>query len=263
MRLLLPAAGFAAGLAATLAMPTPDAAAQDKAPARLYEMRVYYAPPGKLDALHARFRDHTVRLFAKHGMTNVGYFVPEGENKENKLVYFMSYPDKAARDASFKAFVADPEWKAAAAASEKDGKIVSKVESVFLAATDYSPVPAVEKKGGRVFELRTYTTTKGNLPGLDARFRDHTMKLFAKHGMTNVVYWHRAPGQPDADRNLTYLLAHPSKAAGLKAFDAFRVDPDWLAARKASEDKAGGSLTEAKGGVVSEYLVPTDYSPLK
>ncbi|HEX4613630.1 MAG TPA: NIPSNAP family protein [Urbifossiella sp.] len=259
MRVLLPAVGFAAALAMTMS-PAP---ADEKSPGRLYEMRVYYAPPGKLDALNARFRDHTVKLFEKHGMTNIGYFVPEGENKENKLVYFLSFPDKAARDASFKAFVADPAWKAAATASEKDGKIVDKVQSVFLAATDYSPAPKAEAKGGRVFELRTYTTTKGNLPGLDARFRDHTMKLFAKHGMTNVVYWHRAPGQPDADRNLTYLLAHPSKAAGLKAFDTFRVDPDWLAARKASEDKAGGSLTEAKDGVVSEYLVPTDYSPLK
>jgi len=259
MRLLAPLAG----LAAALAMPTAPAPAQEKPTARLYEMRTYYAPPGKLDALHARFRDHTVKLFAKHGMTNVGYFVPEGENKDNKLVYFLSFPDKEARAASFKAFGADPAWKAAAAASEKDGKILTKIESVFLTTTDYSPAPKVETTGGRVFELRTYTTTKGNLPGLDARFRDHTMKLFEKHGMTNVVYWHRAAGQPDADRNLTYLLAHPSKAAGLKAFDAFRLDPVWLAARKASEDKAGGSLTEATGGVLSEYLVPTDYSPLK
>ncbi len=260
MRALLPAAGLAAALAMTTTAPAQDI---KPAAAKLYEMRVYYAQPGKLDALNARFRDHTMKLFAKHGMTNVGYFVPEGENKENKLVYFMAYPDKTARDASFKAFGADPEWKAAAAASERDGKLLVKIDSVFLTPTDYSPVPAIEKKGGRVFELRTYTTTKGNLPGLDARFRDHTIKLFTKHGMTNVAYWHRAAGQPDAERNLTYLLAHPSRAAGLKAFDTFRLDPDWLAARKASEDKAGGSLTEAKGGVVSEYLVPTDYSPLR
>ena len=259
MRLLAPLVG----VAAALAMPTADTTAQDKKAVPLYEMRTYYAPPGKLDALHARFRDHTVKLFARHGMTNVGYFVPEGENKANKLVYFLSHKDRAARDASFKAFGADPEWKAAYAASEKDGKILDKLEYVFLTPTDYSPVPTIEAKGGRVFELRTYTTTKGNLPGLDARFRDHTMKLFEKHGMTNVVYWHRATGQADAERNLTYLLAHPSKAAGLKAFDAFRMDPDWLAARKASEDKAGGSLTEATNGVLSEYLVPTDYSPLK
>jgi hypothetical protein len=226
-------------------------------------MRVYYAAEGKLEALHARFRDHTVALFAKHGMTNVGYFVPEGENKDNKLVYFLAFPDKAARDASFKAFGADPAWKAAAAASEKDGKILSKIESVFLTPTDYSPVPVIETKGGRVFELRTYTTTKGNLPGLDARFRDHTMKLFARHGMNNLVYWNVAPGNPQAETLLIYLLTHATEDKAKASFAAFRQDPEWLAARKASEEKAGGSLTEAKDGVVSEFLVPTDYSPLK
>ena len=91
---------------------------------RVYELRVYYAAPGKLDALNARFRDHTVKLFEKHGLTNVGYFVPVGENKDNKLVYWISAPSKDARDKSFKEFAADPDWKKAAAESEKDGKLV-------------------------------------------------------------------------------------------------------------------------------------------
>src|SRR5262245_51620849 len=112
---------------------------------RVYEMRVYYAAPGKLDALNARFRDHTTKLFEKHGLTNVGYFVPVGENKDNKLVYFISAPSKEARDKSFKTFGADPDWKKAAAESEKDGRLVTKVESTFLTATDYSPALKVEK----------------------------------------------------------------------------------------------------------------------
>ncbi|MFZ4731084.1 MAG: NIPSNAP family protein [Pirellulales bacterium] len=231
---------------------------------RLYEMRVYFAAEGKLDALHARFRDHTVGLFAKHGMTNVGYFVPAGDNPERMLVYFLSFPDRAARDASFKAFVADPAWEAARSASEKDGKIVERIESKFLATTDYSPPLVVpEAQGPRVFELRTYRATPGNLPALNARFRDHTMKLFAKHGMTNLVYWNIAPGNPHADTFLIYLLAHQSEDAAKGSFGAFRQDPDWVAARTASEEKAGGSLTQAKDGVVSQFLVPTDYSPLK
>jgi hypothetical protein len=114
-----------------------------------------------------------------------------------------------------------------------------------------------------VFELRTYIATKGNLGNLNDRFKDHTIKLFEKHGMTNVVYWNVLKGEKDDDKLLVYLLAHKSKESGLKSFDEFRKDPDWLAARKASEEKGGGSLTEAKGGVVSEYLKPTDYSPLK
>jgi hypothetical protein len=258
MRFLLPTLGLAAFFTMTA-----DTLADDKPATRLYEMRTYYAAPDKLDALNARFRDHTVKLFEKHGMENVGYFVPVGDNKEGKLVYFLSYPDKAARDKSWAAFLADPDWKKAAADSEKDGKILAKIEFKFLTATEYSPVLKIAKTGDRVFELRTYITTKGNLPGLDARFKDHTIKLFEKHGMTNLVYWHLAATDKDADKTLVYLLAHKSQDAAKKSFDAFRMDPDWLAARKASEEKAGGSLTEAKGGVVSEFLKPTDYSPLK
>jgi hypothetical protein len=231
---------------------------------RLYELRVYYAAPGKLDALNARFKNHTMKLFEKHGLSNVGYFVPVGENKDNKLVYWISAPNKAARDKSFTTFINDPDWRKAAAESEKDGKLVNKIESTFLTVTDYSPaLKLAQSKEDRVFELRTYTATKGNLGHLNDRFKDHTIKLFEKHGMTNVAYWNALKGQKGDDVKLVYLLAHKSEEAAKKSFDAFRKDPDWVAARKASEEKAGGSLTEAKGGVVSEFLKPTDYSPLK
>lgn len=251
-------------LALALTAPADDQKPAATVAPTVYEMRTYYAAPGKLDALHARFRDHTLKLFEKHGLTNVGYFVPAGDNPDRKLVYFISAPSRQARNESFKAFGADPDWKAAFAASEKDGKLVDKAESVFLTTTDYSPALKVAaQKPGRVFELRTYTATKGNLPALDARFRDHTVKLFEKYGMTNVVYWHLVPDQKGAEDALVYLLAHKSQDAAKASFDAFRKDPAWVAAREASEAKAGGSLTEPKGGVVSEFLVPTDYSPLK
>jgi hypothetical protein len=257
MRRLLPLFALAPLVALTA-----DAPAAEK-DTRVYEMRTYYAPEGKLDALNARFKNHTLKLFEKHGITNLGYFTPI-DNKDNKLVYFVSFPSKEARAASFKAFGADPEWQKAYKESEKDGKLTTKIESRFLTVTDYSPAFKIEKsKEDRVFELRTYVATKGNLGNLNDRFKDHTIKLFEKHGMTNVVYWNVLKGEKDADTMLVYLLAHKSKDAGLKSFDAFRKDPDWLAARKASEEKGGGSLTEPKGGVVSEYLKPTDYSPLK
>ncbi len=258
MRPALPA------LAVVLTMTAAPAAAPAAEPdTRVYEMRVYYAAPGKLDALNARFRDHTTKLFAKHGITNVGYFVPAGDNPEGKLTYFLAYPTREARDAAWKAFAADPDWQKAKAASEASGKLVAKVETLFLTPTDYSPPLDVAAKGDRVFELRTYTATKGNLPALDARFRDHTLKLFAKHGITNVVYWHAIKDQPNAEVTLVYLLAHKSRDAAKASFDAFRQDADWVKARTESEQKAGGSLTEAKGGVKSEFLVPVDYSPLK
>ncbi|MBY0460063.1 MAG: NIPSNAP family protein, partial [Gemmataceae bacterium] len=251
MRRLLPLLA----LAPVVALAAPSAAQEKKdKDARVYEMRVYYAAEGKLDALNARFKNHTLKLFEKHGLTNVGYFVP-ADNKDNKLVYFISAPSKDARNKSFKDFGADPDWKKAYTDSEKDGKLVNKIESKFLTATDYSPVLKVEHgKESRVFELRTYTATKGNLGNLNDRFKNHTLKLFEKHGMTNVVYWDVLKGEKGAEDTLIYLLAHKSKEEAAKSFDAFRKDPDWLAARKASEDKAGGSLTVEKTGVVSEFL---------
>jgi hypothetical protein len=121
-------------------------------------------------------------------------------------------------------------------------------------------------KAGRVIELRTYKMVPDCLDDINARFRDHTMKLFEKHGMTNLIYWNLMGDQKEADNTLVYLLAHKSKEAGLASFAAFRADPEWLAARKASEEKAGvPSLTKMpfSEGVQSVYCLPTDYSPLK
>ncbi len=232
---------------------------QPKTPApvdtRLYEMRVYYSPEGKQPDLMARFRNHTMRIFEKHGMTNVGYFVPQ-HKPDSCLIYFLSYPNRAARDSSWKAFGSDPEWKKVSSESEKNGRIVSKVISKFFHTTDFSPQLQIDQKGNRVFQLRTYKTTPYNLPLLLARFRNHTTKLFEKHGMTNLVYW----TEDNADNILMYLLTQKSKEAGEAAFKAFREDPEWVSVRTASEKLANGSLTES---VTSVYLVPTDFSPLK
>lgn len=236
--------------------------AQAAPDARCYEMRIYFAAEGKLDALHARFRDHTVKLFEKHGMTNLGYWTPV-ENPGRKLVYVLSFPDRAARDASFKAFGADPEWQAVAKKTEADGRLVEKIESHFLQAVDFSPmiVPVVAEKP-RVFELRTYTASAGNRARLLSRFRDHTLALFTKHGMENVAYWIPQAGQPTSDSELVYILGHASREAATASFKAFGQDPEWKTAKEASEKEAGGSLT-AKDGVVSQFLVPTDYSPTR
>lgn len=229
---------------------------------RCYEMRIYYAAPGKLDALNTRFREHTCKLFEKHGMVNIGYWVPM-TNTENRLVYLLAYPNREAREKSWKEFMADPDWQAAAKASEKDGRLVAKAESIFLAATDFSPViKSSAATEPRVFELRTYTASPGNLESLLARFRDHTLKLFEKHGMTSFGYWTPTDPKNGAGGKLIYLLVHKSPEAAAADFKAFRADPDWIAAKSASEQKAGGSLT-VQDGVKSEFLVPTDYSPSK
>lgn len=229
---------------------------------RVYEMRTYYAKSGKLDDLQARFRDHTTKLFEKHGMTNIGYWTPI-DNKDNKLVYILAYPNQEAATKSWDAFKADPDWNAARKKSEENGPLIAKIESVYLKATDYSPTPSPAATGDRIFELRTYTTTPKNLDNLNARFRDHTVKLFEKHGMTNIGYWVPVAGAKGADDTLIYFLSHKSVDAAKQSFDAFRQDPAWKAALKASEEKAGGPLTMPKIGVKSEMMKATDYSPIR
>ncbi len=240
-----------------LVLPVLTARAEDS---RIFELRTYHANQGKLEALEKRFRDHTVALFEKHGMTNVAYWVPT-DNSESVLVYLMAYPNREARDAMWKAFKDDPDWKAAYAASTADGKLVGKVDQLFLEMTDYSPELKIEPKDPeRLFELRIYTTNPGKLTDLDARFRDHTVDLFEKHGMTNVAYFHPVEGEETAGHTLVYLLAHPDLETRDASFKAFAGDPDWQAARKASEEN--GKIL-IKGGVKNTFLKPLDFSPMK
>jgi hypothetical protein len=128
--------GFAAE---TNAAPVSPSVAKDS---RCFELRTYYAAPGKLEALHARFRDHTCALFKKHGMEIVGFWIPTDKEKgaDNTLVYILAHKSRDEAKKSWAAFVKDPDWKKAQAESEANGKLVEKAESVFMSATDYSPM---------------------------------------------------------------------------------------------------------------------------
>jgi hypothetical protein len=106
---------------------------------RIFEMRTYYAHQGRMAALDARFRDHTCKLFEKHGIQLVGFWKPTGKADE-VMVYILAYPSNEAAEKSWKAFREDPVWIKAKEDSEKSGPIVKKVESVFLSPTDYSPI---------------------------------------------------------------------------------------------------------------------------
>ena len=109
--------------------------------ARVYELRTYTAPDGKLEELHARFRNHTLRIFQKHGMSNVAYFKPQDVPlSQNTMIYLIAHPSREAAKQNWAAFGKDPEWQKVAQESQVNGKIVAKVESVFLDATDYSPM---------------------------------------------------------------------------------------------------------------------------
>jgi NIPSNAP len=107
----------------------------------VYELRIYHTLEGKLDDLLKRFREHTTKLFEKHGMKNVAYWTPQDEPaKSNTLIYVLAHPSREAAAANWKAFQDDPEWKSVRDKSEENGKIVEKVDSTFMVLTDFSPM---------------------------------------------------------------------------------------------------------------------------
>jgi hypothetical protein len=229
-----------------------------------YELLVIYAKPGKLDRVHDWLRAHQDDVLSKHGATNLGFLVPAGEKTDNTILCLHKPPSFSSMLAFSKAAKADPLWAALDKDSNSPDVLASKTEMTHLTTTDYSPeFKPVKSSPARVFELRTFTCpSPEKLAYLHERFRDHTMTLFQKHGMENVVYFQPRDIE-NADRKLGYFLAHKSQDAAKESFAAFRKDPDWLAAREASEKKAGGSLTEKEGGVLSEFFVGTEYSPLR
>jgi hypothetical protein len=224
--------------------------------ADVYELRTYTTNAGKLDNLNARFRDHTVALFEKHGIQSIGYWVPVA--KENTLVYVIKHKSRDAAKASWQAFIADPAWKKVARESQLDGQILAQApESVYMETTDYS---ATWKNSSAddddLFELRIYKAAEGKLGKLDARFRDHTIRLFEKHGMRNVAYWHPTD-EPNSKDHLIYIIKHESRAAAKKSWQAFGADPDW---KKAAAASGVGRLAKPPA---STYMKATDYSAIK
>lgn len=232
-----------------------------RAAADVYELRTYTTNEGKLENLNARFRDHTVGLFKKHGMESVGYWVPtDGEKSKNTLIYVLKHKSRESAKASWAAFRADPEWTKVAKESQVDGQILAKApESVFMEATEYSPMFSNdEKSDDAVYELRIYRTNEGKLKNLDARFRDHTIRLFNRHGIASVAYWHPSDEPASAD-TLIYIVRHKSKEAAKKSWMSFGGDEEWK--KVATESQKDGKFLRERPESI--YMKATDYSALR
>ena len=106
----------------------------------IYEYRVYEAMPGKLDELHARFRNHTLKLFERHGIKNIGYWTAEVGDYTDRLIYIIAFENAGQRERAWADFRSDPEWQGAKAESEADGPLVARVFNTLLTPTDYSPL---------------------------------------------------------------------------------------------------------------------------
>lgn len=245
--------------ASVMAMGQVAAPARPPADPRLFEIRTYFAAPGRLDDLNARFRNYTCNLFRKHGITNVGYWVPIA-NEQERLIYVLAFPDAAARDKAWAEFGADPEWKRVVAETEAQGRLVTRITSVLLKASDFSPkVGRSFTAEPRVFELRTYTAAEGKLDALLARFRDHTVGLFKKAGFGQIAYWQPIDPVAGANDTLVYILAHKSEESARKGWEKFGKMPEWQKVRAESE-KDGPLLARSPESVM---MRATDYSTIR
>lgn len=254
---------------------------------QVYELRTYTSEPGRQADTLKLMSYEGLPYMKKHKIDLVGVWTPI-EVADERVFMLVRHKDKPTSEAAWSAFQNDAGWKEAVEKSQIDGKKpVAGIERVFLTTNAYSPVLNVEKVGNRIFELRTYITTPNNLPNLNARFQNHTLELFKKHGMTNIVYWSVRKGEatncgdllkalsplgksnasvdaslPAAGNALVYFLAHASPDAAKESFGKFREDSNWQKALKESEAAAGGPLT-VKDGVKSLYLKPVAFSPLQ
>ena len=137
---------FLRSLPAAALLPAPLFAAprreagSDQATTGVFELRVYHAAPGKLGELEARFRDHTIRIFERHGMKSLAYWTPLDEpEKSSTLIYILQHPSREAAAVNWKSFQDDPEWKSVKEKSEANGKLVEKVDSTYMVMTEFSP----------------------------------------------------------------------------------------------------------------------------
>ncbi|UBM57869.1 NIPSNAP family protein [Marinilongibacter aquaticus] len=230
-----------------------------KADTKVYELRIYHCFDGRRPALIKRFKDHTRRIFEKHGMENIGYWLPTSDDMKNDLIYMLAYPSMEAREAAWKAFGADPEWQKVAADSQIDGKIVRAVDNTFL-KLEPSLVKKLKLKAenpSRIFELRSYFCYPGKFPNIVKRFDDGTVSIFKRVGFENIAYWssiEKEGKQP----HLVYIIAHESEAAAKENWKKFGADPEWKTLKANSE--LGGKIVEH---VESIYMEPLPFSKIR
>ncbi|MCA9184950.1 MAG: NIPSNAP family protein [Planctomycetales bacterium] len=248
-----------------------DSKAQENRSGRLYELRYYTTNPGKLPDLHARFRNHTMKLFEKHGMENIIYWTvaegAQGEDNEvvnNTLIYIIAHQNQAAREASWQAFSNDPEWKEVAAKSEENGKILAKApRSILMEATSFSPADFATNRDAdapaRLFELRQYNDGPEGVPHTVDRFASGETELFTKHGMETISFWTASDNSA-----FIYLLAHKDRDAAKQSWQGFFGDfRDFMREYREAKAAAGQAPGPRGGGMEVRFLIPTDYSPRK
>lgn len=201
----------------------------------IYELRSYYAVPGKMPALDKHL-EFACRQFPKHGLEVVGAWTDE-VGRTARMTYMWAAADEAARNAGLAAFAGSAEWRDYAKDEQaREGNIVARVENTLLRTTPYSPTPKIS---GGIQELRVYHAMPGRLPEVNARFANHTLGFFKKHGVGVVGFWTEVYG---TSNRLVYMTEFENLAARETLWSAFAGDPEWHKAR--AETEKNGPLVE-------------------
>ena len=193
-------------------------------------------------------------------MEPVGYWLPiHGTAKEKRrFIYILKHQSRYAAYKNWNTFTHDPEWKRGVLDQPEFQRLLSqRPTSIFMTLNDYSKkVPTLSNKVGGIYELRTYTTAENKLAALNARFANHTAKIFTKHGMSNVGYW-TPYDHPESKNTLIYLIKHESREKADINWRAFSQDSDWK--QVARDSQRQGKLL--KRNPEKLYLKPLDFSP--
>lgn len=227
----------------------------------IYELRIYKANEHRFQNLITRFREYTDRIFARHHMNALGYWIPTDgtPRQKRRIVYLLKHASRYEAYANWIHFSNDREWEKVLDMPRFGGLLAEKPTSIFMTENDYSAKVAgsIEKSGG-VYELRTYTCNEGKLAAINARFRDHTSRLLDKHGMKNVSHW--TPFDLPASQNtLIVLIHHQSRQQADTNWESFLSDPAWQ--RVAKESQQNGKFLAKPPDQI--FLRPLDFSNLK
>jgi hypothetical protein len=227
----------------------------------VYELRIYAANEHRFSHLIQRFREHTDRIFKKHSLEPMGYWIPtEGPpKKRRRFIYILKHASRYDAYRNWNKFSNDREWRAVLDQPGFQGLLAEKPTSIFMTENTYSAITRnrIQQQGG-TYELRTYIANPGKLTNLNARFADHTTRLFKKHGMHNVAYWTPLE-RPDSEHTLIYLIHHASRKQADANWKAFSNDPQWR--EVARETQVDGDLLATPPDRI--YLKPMEFSPLK
>ncbi len=195
----------------------------------LYEARTYHAIGGKIGPLIERISSRVVPIFKRHGIDAIGYWT-EVIGEGNKLFYILRYADFADREARWSAFQSDPDL----AGLRSEPVLLDYMENRLLRLTAYSPTPDTTDP---VVEIRIYDALPGKMAALNARFAEHTLGLFERHGIRSIGYWTEEIG---TSSRLFYMVGYPDVGARQRAWDAFLGDAEWQRVR--GESEADGPL---------------------